>query len=143
MTTIQFTVPGIPIPQPRQRHRIAGGGKKQWVQNYTPRDDPVQTFKATVIKMASEIHCGPPLLGPITFTAIFVYTRLNSMKRPGRACKPTKPDWDNAGKSLADALTGLVWKDDAQLCSVQVMKLYADATEQPHVEVTIKELEHA
>lgn len=45
-----------------------------------------------------------------------------------------KPDWDNIGKIICDALNGIVWKDDAQIVDGRVVKLYA---EHPRVEVEI------
>jgi Holliday junction resolvase RusA-like endonuclease len=41
--------------------------------------------------------------------------------------RPTgKPDADNTLKLLADALNGIVWKDDAQIVDVRVTKQYGD-----------------
>ena len=36
-----------------------------------------------------------------------------------------KPDWDNLGK-ICDALTGVVWRDDAQIVRATVTKRYSD-----------------
>lgn len=46
-----------------------------------------------------------------------------------------KPDWDNVGKTVCDALNGLAWRDDAQVVSALVSKRYA---ERPHVVVSIE-----
>jgi Holliday junction resolvase RusA-like endonuclease len=45
-----------------------------------------------------------------------------------------KPDWDNLGKVVSDALNGIAWKDDAQVCWANVKKVYG---EQPLLQVTI------
>lgn len=51
----QFRVDAIPVAQPRQRHRVAKTAKgKQFVQNYTPQSDPVNTFKAAAQASAIE-----------------------------------------------------------------------------------------
>ena len=50
--------------------------------------------------------------------------------------RPTKkPDWDNIGKVVCDALNGVAYKDDAQIVTAVVYKFYGD---QPRVEVEIK-----
>jgi Holliday junction resolvase RusA-like endonuclease len=37
-----------------------------------------------------------------------------------------KPDWDNYGKLVSDALNGVAWVDDGQVACCTVEKLYAD-----------------
>jgi len=40
--------------------------------------------------------------------------------------KTSRPDWDNIGKVVCDALNGIAWRDDAQVVSGRVKKKYAD-----------------
>ena len=50
---------------------------------------------------------------------------------------PTKkPDWDNIGKIVCDALNGIAYKDDAQVVDGRVVKHYSEI---PHTDVTIEE----
>lgn len=52
--------------------------------------------------------------------------------------RPTKkPDWDNIGKIVTDALNGLAYYDDAQVVDAHVVKRYA---ERPMVTVEIEEV---
>ncbi len=52
--------------------------------------------------------------------------------------RPTKkPDWDNIGKIVTDALNGLAWHDDAQVVDARVVKRYS---ERPHVTVIVDEI---
>lgn len=48
-----------------------------------------------------------------------------------------KPDMDNVVKIIADALNQVAYKDDTQIVDCQCRKFYS---EQPRVEVTIKEI---
>ena len=49
--------------------------------------------------------------------------------------RPTKrPDWDNFGKIVSDALNGIAWDDDSQIIAGTVEKWYA---EEPRAEITI------
>lgn len=42
-----------------------------------------------------------------------------------RRSHPTvKPDWDNIGKLVCDALNGVCWRDDSQIVSGTVIKTY-------------------
>ena len=52
-------------------------------------------------------------------------------------CK--KPDVSNIAKAVEDALNGLVYEDDAQICSLTVSKCYALPGQEPCVYVRIEE----
>ena len=49
-----------------------------------------------------------------------------------------KPDWDNIGKVICDALNGLAYRDDSQIVDGRVIKVYG---EQPKVTVIIEVIE--
>ena len=56
----------------------------------------------------------------------------------GDIIRPTKkPDWDNVGKIVCDALNKIAFCDDTQIVDGRVIKRYA---EQPRVEVEIWQL---
>lgn len=42
----------------------------------------------------------------------------------GETWPTKKPDWDNAGKLVSDALNGIAWLDDAQVVDGRVVKRY-------------------
>lgn len=48
-----------------------------------------------------------------------------------------KPDIDKLARAVLDALTGVAYVDDAQVCWIEVLKRYAEPTEQPGVIVTV------
>lgn len=140
-TLISFTVPAVPIAQPRQRHRVISSGGRSFAHNYTPAKDPVNAFKAAVQLHAAQAHTGAPLLGPLSVRMVFVMPRPKSMiwkTRPmPRVPHTGKPDRDNLMKSAQDALNELLWKDDSQICAGPVEKWIASGDEQPHVEITV------
>ena len=49
-----------------------------------------------------------------------------------------KPDFDNIGKIVCDALNDIAYHDDAQIVDAQVRKFFSD---DPKVVVTIQEAE--
>lgn len=57
-------------------------------------------------------------------------------KKMTGAIRPTvKPDWDNIGKIVADALNKIAYYDDAQIVDSQTRKFYSD---RPRVEILIQ-----
>lgn len=133
---IAFEVPGAPVGQPRQRHRVVTSGGRSFATNYTPRNDPVQGYKAAVQLAARNAMNGGPLFeGPVELAATFVLPRPKALcwkRRPTpRQPAARKPDADNLLKALLDALRGVVYGDDAQVYAVRLVRLYAAGGEPP------------
>lgn len=147
MTQIHFTVPGVPVAQPRPRatptpdgrariHEVTHVGK-----GATRRPHPIAAFKAT-IRLASEpLFCGGPLDGPVRLDVTFVMPRPSRLvwkKRPmPRVWHTSLKDRDNLDKAVMDALKGLAFRDDKQVCDGRILKVIAAGDEQPHVEITL------
>ena len=53
----------------------------------------------------------------------------------GELLHQKKPDWDNVGKIISDALNGVVYADDATVSRASVSKRYSDF---PRVEVSVE-----
>lgn len=129
---IAFSVPAVPVAQPRQRHALIAGH----VRNYTPTKSPVNEYKATLRLAASQAYSGPPLQGPLVAVIVFVFP---SKTKRSRKPKATRPDCDNLAKATLDALNSLLYGDDSQIVSLRVEKWHASGDEQPHVNVLIHE----
>lgn len=140
--SIKFTVPGEPVPQPRQRHRIAGKGPKAFVQNYTPAKHPVNDYKQAIQLEAAKVFDGEPIDSPLLLEVVFIFKRQSNRiwktKPMPRYLHQQKPDIDNLLKSLKDALNKKVWVDDSQVCKVSAIKWRAAGDEEPRTEITIK-----
>lgn len=150
MQPITFTVPAVPVPQPRQRHRVVHAAGKAFASNYTPTRDPVNAFKAACKLAAADVYKGPPLTGPLYVGLTFVMPRTKpswlkkdspwfpAWKRGDRVPHANaRNDRDNLMKSLQDALNGLLWEDDGLIYGGPVEKWIAAGHEQPHVEVYV------
>jgi len=138
---IHFTVPAVPVAQPRPRATAFGGH----AQMYTPTNSAVNAFKAAVQQAFKSQYNGPPLEGPLGLTLTFVMPRTKGMMWKTKPMPRTwydkgKNDWDNLGKSSCDALNKIAWRDDGQLCEVLVRRLIAAGDEAPHVEIEIDAL---
>lgn len=137
---IEFTVPAVPVAQPRPRATAFAGRARI----YQPTKHPVSDFKASVRMAAQHAFKGAPLTGPLRVDCVFVFPRTKGQvwrKRPmPRLPHVKKPDRDNIDKAVLDALTGILWADDCQVCAGSLEKWIAAGDEQPHVLVSVQAL---
>ena len=130
---IEITIPGQPVAQGRPRVTRFGTFDPQKSKDY----------KAFVGYCALDKKPPVPLDGPLT-VRIDAYMGVPpswSKKKREQAIsgelKPTgRPDVSNIVKCVEDALTGIIWRDDAQIVCLSVLKRYSD---NPRVEVVINE----
>ncbi len=153
MTEIRFTVPAVPVSQPRPRAvgRMMGGKVSSRIHEVTHikqadgtrKPHPINAYKATVRHAAALEYSAEPLTGPLGVRLTFVMPRPQAMiwktKLMPRMPHVVKPDCDNLIKSTLDALQGLTWRDDTQIFTLQASKWIASGDEQPHVVVEIEE----
>ena len=129
---ISFVVPGQ--PQSKQRSRWSGH------HTYTPKE--TVTYETYIKEMFVISYPDFILLEGalrMTVTAWIMIPKSTSKKRAKlmveRAIRPDKrPDWDNIGKVVSDALEGLAYKRDAQIVTGIVYKYYSH---QPRLEIEI------
>ncbi|MFA5307490.1 MAG: RusA family crossover junction endodeoxyribonuclease [Candidatus Babeliales bacterium] len=131
---IKLLIPGQPCA--KQRPRVCEG------YTYTP----VKTVNyETFVKELYVIgNYAKQLEGALQMTvrAYLSIPKSTSKKDTALMCagriRPTKkPDWDNVGKIISDALNGLAYRDDSQIVDARVEKWYSD---NPRVEVKIQEI---
>ena len=143
MRELRFTVPGVPVAQPRQRQRAvttkAGGS---FIQNYTPTKHPVNVFKAAVIEHASramQANGWSPFGCPVSVDCTFIMPRPKSDRRASHLIIPSdkKPDIDNLFKALTDAMTGIVYVDDKQIWIMRADKMLSARFGQPECRVCV------
>jgi len=123
---INFTIPGKPFG--KQRPKFASRGK--FVKAYTPQETVnYENLVKYAWMEAGSVRLGD---GPIDMRieAVFEVPASWSKKKRALALEgqvvPGKPDWDNLGKVVSDALNGLAYKDDAQVSAARVTKRYGD-----------------
>lgn len=149
--TIVFRVDGDPRPQPRQRHRAFKMGGRIITQNYTPKKDPVNTWKDLIALSAREHLPERPFTGPLRVTAEYFFRRPKSHYRTGKYSDllkddapyyhTKKPDRDNLDKSFMDIMTNIgFWHDDCQIVGGSVCKYYTAPGERPGARFEIEVL---
>ena len=132
---ISFVVPGAPQGKARAR-TVTQGGK---THSYTP----AKTAQYEALVRQTYKFSFPdekPLTGPVLLE-IRAYMPVPESWTNGKKAKAlcgliqptTKPDADNIGKAIADALNGVAWEDDKQITYLRVTKTYG----LPRVEVEI------
>ena len=64
--------------------------------------------------------------------------RKKEMVRAGDLYPTVKPDFDNIGKIIADALNDIVYNDDRQIVAYNIHKRYCRIDEEPYVVVFVE-----
>lgn len=124
---IQFFVPGVPKPAGSKRAFM-----NAWTKKIVVTDDCKKSgdWKGDVKAFAFPHRPAAPLTGPLRLTVRFVMPRpkshfLKSGLRPDApACHTSKPDATKLLRCIEDALTSLLWVDDAQISWQEVTKSY-------------------
>lgn len=130
---LRFTVLGEPQP---------AGSKRAFVNPKTGRavitDDnrKAKPWQAEVRAAAGQVYGGELLRGPITLTLVFYRQRPKSHYRTGRnahlvrdsapSAPITRPDTTKLIRGVEDALTGVIWADDAQVTDQRAIKRYGE-----------------
>ncbi len=142
---VSFFVSGIPAP---------GGSKTAFRHNKTGkiivRDscERNKSWRERVAWTAREEYQREPMKGPLSILAEFTMPRPKSHYGTGRNagrvrdCAPSghtvKPDATKLWRAAEDALTGILWADDAQIVKQVVIKQYG---ERPGLWIGVEEVD--
>jgi len=131
MNSICFTIPGPPVGKARAqtvRNKYTGESV-----SYTP-DKTVSYEELTrgrYLAAAKGFKFSSDSQLCIQIASYFPVPASKSKKvkaamLAGQIKPAKKPDWDNIGKIICDALNGFAYKDDAQIVLAQIGKEYAE-----------------
>lgn len=119
---LQFFVPGKVNGAQRHRARIQGG-RVHTHRSESDRTNGQAVRDCFVAKFPGhQLHEGP--VGVL----IDAYVMPPKSAWPGKDCL-TKPDWDNIGKLVCDALNRVAYRDDSQIDYAIVSKQYCNENE--------------
>jgi Holliday junction resolvase RusA-like endonuclease len=126
--SVAITLPGIPRGKGRPRFSRAGA----FVRTYT--DAKTQSYEGALRMAASVAMEGrPPAAGPLDLMMVATFPVPASWSKRKRQAAldglvhPTgRPDCDNIAKSI-DSLNGIVWRDDSQIVSATIKKVYGES----------------
>lgn len=137
---IRFEVLGVPQPGGSKsafplRHKDGSpvlrenGSQAMSVRDANPK---VKDWRVAVVAAARRVHTGALLDGPLSLRVLFRFPRPKGHfgKRgllPSAPPYPAvKPDVLKLTRALEDALTGILWRDDAQVVDEWMAKVYGE-----------------
>lgn len=133
---VSFSIPGVPVAKGRPKFSNIHG----FMRAYTPAK--TRNYENMVTDLAiKEMKNKPPFECPVkVFVVAYMPIPQMSKKKTadaiaGYILPAKKPDIDNLVKAALDALNGIVWRDDALICSLLIKKRYAV---NPRVEIMVK-----
>ena len=142
--TIRFAVRGLPATQ--------GSKKIVWPKG---RDFPeaylvdanatsLKDWRSAVRTAAAFAWRGQPLEGPLAVRQVFYFLRPASQARLERLCpwRWRTPDAEKLARAVADALKGLIWRDDAQVALLGGATRYAAGAHLPGGEGAVRRLDN-
>lgn len=136
MTTITFTVPGVPVAKARPRATTIGGAARL----YTP--GKTRDYEQLVGLSARGAMCKAPPIDRAVAVSLDIRLPVpaswSKTRRAdalaGRVFASSRPDVDNQAKAVLDGCNGVVWVDDAQVVRLTTQKRYAET---PGVDVLV------
>ena len=132
MKTIEATIFVEPTPKGRARSRIAG----KHVITYTPaKTRNAEKMIAAMIRQEVMKQGSFDASVPLNLSAAFYIEKPKSASK--KVLWPVKrPDLDNYGKLLLDALNKYVWQDDSQIVDLHLRKRFGSP---PRIDILIRE----
>lgn len=138
---VRFVVPGVPVAKGRARSRIARAAHgREFVHHYTPPETK-RYEKQIAVEAKIAMGARKPVDNAVSIVVNAFYPIPPSWPhwrqrdaRAGVIVPIVKPDWDNVGKAISDAMNGVVYGDDAAVVDATVRKRYSI---DPRVEITV------
>jgi Holliday junction resolvase RusA-like endonuclease len=148
LTRIELWVPGVPASGgSKTAYPSRGGGRKY---NIVDAGKNNKQWRNTVAAFAGRDYRGKLLDGPLSVEVVFFMPRpaehyVGRRRAPGqiKATAPiyhiVKPDATKLWRAAEDALTGILWTDDARIVTQMVTKIYiGSASQEPGMRICVK-----
>ena len=127
---IEFFALGLPVAQGSKKVVPTMAGPRSREAN----EKKLKPWRNDVRSAAHEAMQGEsPLLGPVQVRMTFVFPRPKSHYGTGKNAgvlktraplhRTSAPDLDKLIRAVGDAMTGVVLRDDAQICSIEAHKV--------------------
>jgi Holliday junction resolvase RusA-like endonuclease len=130
---LEIRIPGVPIPQGSLRAFTRNG--RAWASSDNPRTRPWKAAVTAEAALAVEqagfetpAYDRRPVAVAITFALPRPKGHFGKKGLlPSAPRSPAvMPDLDKLVRAVLDALTGIVWRDDAQVVAIEAYKRYSD-----------------
>lgn len=114
--TLLFPIHPMPAPRPR-------------VTKWGTYNPPKYTAYKKAISLLASKEVKERLRGAVKMEIVFQFKKPKSWTKKKKAAAywhTQKPDNDNLLKGIKDALNGIAYKDDAQVCDVTALKIWGE-----------------
>lgn len=108
-------------------------GRPRFYKGHAIDPPASRKFKADVAKFVATQKNVKLIDFPIS-VSIFIYRSIKKFNGKTGVTGKRYGDIDNLAKGILDALTGIIWKDDAQIVDLRVCKRLAD---EPFIDIII------
>ncbi len=142
---IAFFVRGLPIAQGSKDY-VGNGKMIESAKGLKPWRSDVAAAAAAAMESAKEL----PFTRAVEMTAVFHFPRpkshygtgknSNYLKPNAPKYKGSRPDVSKLVRAVEDAITGIVYVDDAQIASLAADKVFAERGGFLGVEITVEEI---
>jgi crossover junction endodeoxyribonuclease RusA len=139
MSALTFTVVGIAKPQGSARAFIPKGWTRPVITTANQGMKPWRNLVASAASDAAQAAAWVVPAGAVQVVVDFYLPRPKSLgKRTPAHTK--KPDLDKLARAVKDAISGVLYNDDAQVSALQARKFYTAPGEAPHAVIAVTPL---
>ena len=139
MKNINLTIYGNPVPKGRSKFAVIKGHAIAYTPKKTRVDE--ENLRAQMLPYRPE----SPLQGALSLM-LLIYRSIpksfskkrQKLAEAGHISPITRPDIDNYLKQCVDAMSGIFFRDDSQICQVTLAKWYSD---RPRIQVSISQIQ--
>jgi Holliday junction resolvase RusA-like endonuclease len=135
--SLSFWVPGIPAPGGSKKAFIPKGWSRAIITDDSKRNKEWRSVVALAGYEAMRASPDGQILfeGPLSLSITFIMPRIKAhfdskgnLRRHAPTYVITRPDAGKLKRSTEDALTGVVWHDDAQVSVIMILRIYGGKT---------------
>lgn len=149
---IEFFVPGTPAPAGSKKAFVLKRGG-QFTGRAIVTDDCKRSkpWQSDIKAVANSLNRGFLITGPIELTLTFRIHRPRGHFGSGKNAQTVKdsapkrpivkPDVLKLARCVEDALTSVIWQDDAQICDEHLRKEYVPDDQQTGVLIQVQEIQ--
>ena len=119
---IRFFAPGTPVPKGSMSAFVVGGRAIVTDQ----KGARVKRWQAAIKSAAIDAGAQRIDSGPVSVVLVFGVAAPAKIPSDRRGSPSAKPDLDKLVRAALDALTGVCFRDDAQVCGLYASKRYGE-----------------
>lgn len=109
-------------------------GRPRFGKGFTYTPAKTKKFESTIKQLAKKAILGDPIKGALSVSVLFYMQKPKTTKN---LLPVVRPDLDNLLKGLLDALNGIFFEDDSQICFLNAKKIYGSVGK---IEISIERI---